>query len=66
MALGSLPKLNKVTFEQYENTQLETFGFIKINNIKNVFYNNCLNITELELIKNYFQTNNYTLKISKK
>lgn len=66
MRLRSLPNLNKVSFKHYENTQLETFDFIKSNNIKNVFYINCLNIVELELIKNYFQTNNYTLNISNK
>lgn len=62
---NSLPNLIKVTFEQYGDKEIKTFNFIKNNKIKNVIYNNCLNITELELIKNYFQTNNYSLKITK-
>jgi hypothetical protein len=63
--LRSLPKLSKVVFEQYESTLIETFNFIKENKITHVVYNNCSNIAELELIKNYFQTNNYKLEITK-
>jgi hypothetical protein len=62
----SLPKLSKVVFEQYENNRINTFNFIKQNKITHVVYNNCLNIDELELIKNYFETNNFTLQIIKK
>lgn len=61
----SLPKLTKVVFEQYVDTQIKTFDFIKNNKIKHVVYNNCLNVHELELIKNYFATNNFVLKITK-
>ena len=63
--LRSLPKLRKITFKNYENTLLETFNFIKVNGLKSVVYDNCLNIKELDLIKNLFETNNYELKISK-
>ena len=63
--LRSLPKLKKITFKNYENMLLETFNFIKVNGLKSVFYDNCLNIKELDLIKNLFETNNYELKISK-
>ena len=63
--LRSLPKLKKITFKNYENTLLETFNFIKVNGLKSVVYDNCLNIKELDLIKNLFETNNYELKISK-
>lgn len=62
----SLPNLKKVVFEQYENNQIATFDFIKNNNISHVVYNNCLNISQLDLIKNYFETNNLTLEIIKK
>ena len=62
----SLPNLTKVTFEQYVDKQIKTFAFIKANNIKHMVYNNCLNIDELELIKNYFATNNFRLEITKK
>ncbi len=62
----SLPNLSKVTFEQYENNQLTTFDFIKNNNITHVVYNNCLNINQLDLIKNYFETNNLVLEVIKK
>lgn len=61
--LRSLPKISKITFCKYENKLLKSFDFIKKNNIKNVVYVNCLNISELDLIKNYFETNNYTLQI---
>jgi hypothetical protein len=64
--LRSLPNLTKVTFEQYVDTQIKTFEFVKANGIKHVVYNNCLNIDELELIKNYFATNNFRLEITKK
>jgi hypothetical protein len=62
----SLPNLTKVTFEQYVDKQIKTFEFIKANNIRHMVYNNCLNINELELIKNYFATNNFRLEITKK
>jgi len=62
----SLPNLNKVVFEQYENNQLTTFDFIKNNKITHVVYNNCLNINQLDLIKNYFETNNLVLEVIKK
>jgi hypothetical protein len=57
--------LKKITFKNYEHTLLETFNFIKVNGLKSVVYDNCLNIKELDLIKNLFETNNYELKISK-
>ena len=62
----SLPNLKKVVFEQYENNPLTTFDFIKNNKITHVVYNNCLNITQLDLIKNYFETNNLVLEVIKK
>ena len=62
----SLPNLKKVVFEQYENTLLTTFDFIKINKITHVVYNNCLNINQLDLIKNYFETNNMVLEVINK
>jgi hypothetical protein len=62
----SLPNLKKVVFEQYENNQLTTFDFIKNNKITHVIYNNCLNIYQLDLIKNYFETNNLVLEVIKK
>ena len=62
----SLPNLKKVVFEQYENTLLTTFDFIKNNKITHVVYNNCLNINQLDLIKNYFETNNLVLEVIKK
>jgi hypothetical protein len=63
--MASLPNLCKVVFEQYENKLLNTFEFIKQNGIKHVVYNNCLNIGNLDLIKNYFETNNFVLEIIK-
>jgi hypothetical protein len=63
----SLPNLTKVTFEQYVDKQITgTFALIKANGIRHMVYNNCLNIDELELIKNYFATNNFRLEITKK
>ncbi len=62
----SLPNLKKVVFEQYENNQITTFDFIKNNKITHVIYNNCLNINQLDLIKNYFETNNLVLEVIKK
>jgi hypothetical protein len=62
----SLPNLKKVVFEQYENNLLTTFDFIKNNKITHVIYNNCLNIHQLDLIKNYFETNNLVLEVIKK
>jgi hypothetical protein len=62
----SLPNLKKVVFEQYENMILTTFDFIKNNKITHVVYNNCLNISQLDLIKNYFETNNLILEVIKK
>ena len=40
--------------------------FIKNNKITHVVYNNCLNIIQLDLIKNYFETNNLVLEVIKK
>ncbi len=61
----SLPKLRKVIFEGFENTQLMTFDFVRNNNIKHVVYSNCLNIHQLELIKNHFETNNLRIEVKK-
>lgn len=62
----SLPNLRKITFEQFANNQLHTFNFIKVNKINTIVYNNCLNITELDLIKNHFATNNLRIEITNK
>ncbi len=61
----SLPKLRKVIFEGFANTQLMTFDFVRNNNIKHVVYSNCLNIHQLELIKNHFETNNLRIEVKK-
>lgn len=62
----SLGKLSKVVFEQFANNKMMVFEFIKLNKIKHVIFNNCLNIFQLDLIKNYFETNNFILEITNK
>jgi hypothetical protein len=61
----SLPKLSKVVFEGFGNTQLITFDFVRNNNIKHIVYSNCLNVHQLDLIKNHFETNNLRIEVKK-
>jgi hypothetical protein len=62
--LRSLPNLKKITWNKYGNTQLTTFALIKnLPNLKHLIYLNCLNIYELDQIKNWCDSKGIKLEI---
>lgn len=62
--LRSLEKLTRLTFEQFGNTQLNSFELIKnIGKLKFLTFNNCLSIGNLDQIKNWSDSKNIHLEI---
>jgi hypothetical protein len=60
----SLPNLKKISFMNYANNQTKTFELIKnIPNLKHIEYTNCLNIENLDQIKNWTDTKGIKLEI---
>jgi hypothetical protein len=64
ISLGSLPNLIKLTFNNFGNSELISFELIKaIPKLSHLIYYNCLNIKELDLIKNWSNSKNIKLEI---
>ncbi len=62
--LRSLPNLKKIIFNNYANNQLTSFALIKnIPNLKHLIYLTCLNIHELDQIKNWCDSKSIKLEI---
>ena len=62
--LRSLPNLKKITWNNFANNQLVSFALIKnIPNIKHLIYITCLNIHELDQIKNWCESKGIRLEI---
>ncbi len=62
--LRSLPNLKKIIFNNYANNQLTSFALIKnIPNLKHLIYLTCLNIHELDQIKNWCDSKGIKLEI---
>jgi hypothetical protein len=62
--LRSLPNLKKITWNNYGNNQLTSFALIKnIPNLKHLIYLTCLNIHELDQIKNWCDSKGIKLEI---
>lgn len=60
----SLPNLNKISFIGYGNNQLESFELIKqVGKLKKLEYSSCLNISNLDQIKNWCDSKNIKLEI---
>lgn len=63
--LNSLPNLRKLSFSKYSNTQLTSFSLIQsIPKLKHLVYSQCLNIHELDKIKNWCDSKNIRLEIN--
>lgn len=63
--LNSLPNLRKLSFSKYSNNQLSTFQLIQsIPKLKHVVYSQCLNISDLDKIKNWCDSKNIRLEIN--
>ena len=62
--LRSLPNLKKITWNNFANNQLVSFALIKnIPTIKHLIYMTCLNIHELDHIKNWCESKGIRLEI---
>ena len=62
--LRSLPNLKKITWNNFANNQLVSFALIKnIPSIKHLIYLTCLNIHELDQIKNWCESKGIRLEI---
>jgi hypothetical protein len=62
--LRSLPNLKKITWNNHANNQLVTFALIKnIPKLKHIIYLTCLNIHELDQIKNWCDSKGIRLEI---
>jgi hypothetical protein len=62
--LRSLPNLKKIIFNNFANNKLDSFALIKnITNIKHIIYLTCLNIHELDQIKNWCESKGIKLEI---
>jgi hypothetical protein len=62
--LRSLPNLKKITWNNFANNQLVSFALIKnIPSIKHLIYITCLNIHELDQIKNWCESKGIRLEI---
>ena len=62
--LRSLPNLKKITWNNFANNKLDSFTLIKnITNIKHIIYLTCLNIHELDQIKNWCESKGIKLEI---
>ena len=62
--LRSLPNLNKIKFSTYGNNLLKSLNFIKnIPKLRNLVFQNCSNIENFDLIKNYCDSEDIKLEI---
>ena len=62
--LKSIPNVEKLSYYDYTNNELISFELIKyMVNIKHLIYSNCLNIKNLEEIKNWCTLKNIKLYI---
>jgi len=62
--LRSLPNLKKITWNNFANNKLDSIALIKnITNIKHIIYLTCLNIHELDQIKNWCESKGIKLEI---
>ena len=60
----SLPNLKIITWNNFANNQLDSFALIKnIPTIKQLIYMTCLNIHELDQIKNWCESKGIRLEI---
>ena len=60
----SIPNLEKLSYYDYGYNELLSFELIKnMSKIKHIIYSNCLNIIDLDKIKNYCSDNNIKLEI---
>ncbi len=62
--LRSLPNLKKITWNNFANNQLVSFPLIKnLTNLKHIIFLTCLNIHELDQIKNWCDSKGIKLEI---
>jgi hypothetical protein len=63
-ALRSIPNLARLSFYQWGNTQIYSFELIKSTpKLSHLVYSNCLNIANLDQIKNWCDSKNIKLEI---
>lgn len=64
-ALNSLPNLFKLTFVKFANNELNSFELVKaIGKLSHLIYFNCLNIQNLDQIKNWCDSKNIKLELN--